>query len=475
MAEAGSAEADVAKAGKPGAKMADLMNEFGVSGLQRFGGSLTDEFLKELQGEKGRKNLREFAQNDPVAGATLFSIKSLAQGAEWMVKEGSDDPVHVEQAEFIRTALFEDMSTSWPDLLGEVLSMLPFGWSLHEVVYKRRGGETNDPTTRSKFTDGKIGWRKWPIRAQETLDEWEFDENGGIRGMWQDPGMSGVTGGRRFIPIAKALLFRTETEKNSPEGRSVLRNAWTSYYFKKRIQIILGIGIERDLAGYPVFQVKEPDLDKGLIPPDIFSTDANNTDAAATLAMLKKIVKSIRRDEQEGMVLPYWIDFKLVTADGRRQFDLDKILARFDRLIAMTMVSDFLFIGHDGVGSQALVVSRLGLFEQALNGFLAKITGVINRHAIPTLLRLNGMPTDAPPTLEHGPLMKVDLEALGDYILKIAGAGMVLFGENSGDLQRGVLAAARLPDTGVEEEGFAKPPVDPKKKEPEVPPVEDQD
>ena len=54
------------------------------------------------------------------------------------------------------------------------------------------------------------------------------------------------------IPIDKALLFRTKSRKDNPEGRSILRNAYRSWYFKRRIQEVEGIGIERDLAGLPV-------------------------------------------------------------------------------------------------------------------------------------------------------------------------------------------------------------------------------
>jgi len=63
-----------------------------------------------------------------------------------------------------------DLSAPWSEFIAEVLSMLPFGWAYHEVVYKMRGGQTEDSKTRSRFSDGLIGWRKMPIRAQETLD-----------------------------------------------------------------------------------------------------------------------------------------------------------------------------------------------------------------------------------------------------------------------------------------------------------------
>lgn len=110
-------------------------------------------------------------------------------------------------------------------------------------------GRTKDGRTRSKYADGLIGWRKLPIRAQETLYQWEYDDEDNLKGMTQMPPPSYNL---YTIPIEKALLFRTKSRKDNPEGRSILRNAYRSWYFKRRIQEVEGIGIERDLAGLPV-------------------------------------------------------------------------------------------------------------------------------------------------------------------------------------------------------------------------------
>ena len=146
------------------------------------------------------------------------------------------------------------MQDTWTDTISEILSFLTYGWSFHEIVYKRRMGNTKNPTTKSKYTDGLIGWKKLPIRAQETLYRWEYDNEDNLLGMTQMPPPDF---GTYTIPMSKALLFRTKSRKNNPEGRSILRNAYRSWYFKRRIQEIEGIGIERDLAGLPVMHGPE--------------------------------------------------------------------------------------------------------------------------------------------------------------------------------------------------------------------------
>lgn len=124
-------------------------------------------------------------------------------------------------------------------------------------MYKRRMGNTRDTRTRSKYSDGLIGWAKLPIRSQETLYQWEYDEADNLVGMTQMPPPDF---GLLTIPMSKALLFRTKVRKDNPEGRSILRNAYRSWHFKRRIQEIEGIGIERDLAGLPVIYTPE-DMD----------------------------------------------------------------------------------------------------------------------------------------------------------------------------------------------------------------------
>jgi hypothetical protein len=108
--------------------------ELGSSGLRRSGGTITEEFLANLQGVKGFKVYREMRDNDPVIGAMLYAIDKVITRLEWHI-EGEDERT----AEFVQECL-DDMSDSWDATLQNILSMLVYGWSFHEVVYKIRGG-----------------------------------------------------------------------------------------------------------------------------------------------------------------------------------------------------------------------------------------------------------------------------------------------------------------------------------------------
>ena len=267
-----------------------MPQEYGRIGQRRFAGVFSEEFLRELQGKHGIEVYREMSENDDVCGAIIFVIETLIRQCTWTVAPGGDSAKDKESAEFVESCM-ADMQDTWTDTISEILSFLPFGWSYHEIVYKRRTGNSRDPRLNSKYTDGLIGWQKIPIRAQETLFRWEYDDLDNLKGMTQLPPPDYKLA---TIPIEKALHFRTKSRKNNPEGRSILRTAYRDWYFKRRIQEIEGIGLERDLAGLPIL--------KAPLGMQIWSQD--DPMMLQAFANAEQLVRNVRRDATEGLVLP---------------------------------------------------------------------------------------------------------------------------------------------------------------------------
>ena len=402
------------------------LTELGSTGLRRSGGTVFEEFLVNLRGLRGAKTYREMADNDPTIGSMLYAIEKVITRLDWRIDPFSDDSEDGEIAKedkevavFVESCL-NDMSDSWDQTVSQMLSMLIFGFSYHEIVYKVRGGDVADPKKNSKYTDNRIGWRKMPIRAQETLFRWDIDEDGGIQAMVQvDPS----TGGAHTIPIEKALLFRTSTQKNNPEGRSLLRNAYRPYYFKKRIEEIEAIGIERDLAGLPI----------AYVPPEFLSSSAT-AEQATVLASIQNIVTSIKRNEQEGIVMPAMyddaghkmFDLVLLSSGGSRQFDTDKIINRYDQRISMSVLSDFILLGSNRVGTYSLGTSKMDLWSMSVDSIAKNIAEVINQYAIPRLLKLNGMNSTRPPYLSYGEVSHVDLAEISAFVANLATSGVLV-------------------------------------------------
>ena len=230
------------------------------------------------------------------------------------------------------------MSQSWSITLSDVVSMFKFGWSFHEIVYKRRLGPRK--TDSSRHNDGRWGWKRLPIRAQASLDRWVFDDHGIVQGMVQ---RAAPNYNQIFIPIERSLLFRTESSLNNPEGRSILRTAYRSWFLKKNIQEVEAIGIERDLAGLPVVRISR----------EIMTSTAPND--VETVQHFKDMLNGIRRGEEDGVMLPIeyddsgnpLIEFELLRSGGTRQINTSEIVRRYDQDIAQSVLADFVRLGHD--------------------------------------------------------------------------------------------------------------------------------
>ena len=405
--------------------MSNDSKEIGRVGQRRYGGIFYEEFLSELRGRKGAEVFTEMSNNDETIGAILFAIEMLVRQASWNVEPGGSTAKDREAAEFVKSCM-DDMQQTWIDTISEILSFLTYGWSFHEIVYKRRMGRTKDNRTSSKYDDGLIGWMKLPIRSQETLYQWEYDDQDNLIGMTQMPPPDF---GLITIPMNKAMLFRTRSRKDNPEGRSILRTAYRSWYFKRRIQEIEGIGIERDLAGLPVITTPE-----GM---DIWDKDDEDMNAIRT--GLEAMVKNIRRDSTEGLVLPFGYAFELTSTGGSRQFDTNSIIARYDTKISQTVLADFIQLGHESVGSFALSSDKTNLFSMAICAFLDIICQTFNSQGIPALIDINGDHfagvTDYP-RLTHGDIEDVDLATMATFIKDMTSIGVIIPDESLEDYVR---------------------------------------
>jgi hypothetical protein len=406
--------------------------EIGRVGQKKYAGVFYEEFLPELSGRRGIETYKEMASNDEIIFAMLYAIEMLLRQTKFNFEPASTKGVDKDAADFVESCI-NDMQYTWQDTLSEILSFLTYGWSYHEIVYKRRGGRSKDPRYSSKYDDGLIGWRKLPVRAQDTLSRWQYDPvTDELQGMVQaaPPAYTEV-----MIPIEKALHFRTKSSKENPEGRSILRGAYRSYYFKKRIQEIEGIGVERDLAGFPV-----------LTAPTDADVWGEGEESKDHLQRAEAVVTSIRRDSREGLVIPDGWKLELLSAGGKRNFDTNQIIERWDKRIAMTTLSDFILLGQQSTGSYALSSDKTELFGTAMGTYLDIICDVFNTQAIPRLIDLNAEHFNGfsdYPTMTHGDVETVDLTALGQFVNQMAGCGALTPDEGLEDYLR---QAAHLPE-----------------------------
>ena len=444
-------------------------SELGRSGLPFYAGYVQAETLLPLVGHRKRKVYQEM-YSDTTLGAMRFGLEHLMRQVKFTFVAADDSPKALEYRDFYEAALFQDMKRTWRDTLAEISTFLWWGFAPLELVYKRRMGMNpgsfideagiKRQRPQSKFSEGLWGWDYWPLRGQATIEKWDFDIHGDATKMWQlsPPDWKWID-----IPMEFILNFRTTLTNNNPEGESLFRNAYISWFYRTNYQRFEGIGVERYLAGYPMFR----------IPAEIINA-ARGSSQYKVLQNFQKIVTNIRRDEQMGLLIPSDRDangnalyeFSFINAGSATTMDMEPKIQRLDQRMLMSVMMDFLLLGHQKVGSFALADSKTELFITALGSFLDTICDVINRCAVPRLGDLNAFQPELLPQLHHGDIETQDLGVLGDYVAKLTSAGALVFPTEDGQLEDHLKRQASFPVSEHQDQQDK-----PEKKEPEKKPV----
>jgi hypothetical protein len=447
-----------AKKGRIGSRF----KEIGYPGFKQSGGMVNEEFLTMLQGREGVRIYTEMAKNSAVVGAILMSMEQVMRQVTWSVEAASPDPEDIKAKDFLRSNM-DDMEHTWDDFISDVLSFLTYGWSMFEKVYKiRKGRDVSNPSLKSDYDDGLIGWRKFAFRAQKSLERWEFSPRGDILGMWQRldieysgtlsanrGGISagGVRTGPIFLPIEKCIHFRTKPAGGNPEGSSVLRNAFVSWYRQKNIEEIEAIGIERDLVGLPK-----------LTPPEDY--DWEDPENAEMLSWARQLLANVRVDEYMGVLLPgpEWL-FDIIGAgagSAGKQISTNDVINRLSKMIAVSVMAQFIMLGMDRIGSFALGKAIQDLWLTAIDGYAKAIADCIHKFATKPLFELNPKFAGLKnlPRIKSSRVNVPSIEELSKMIKELSAAQIL---PEDPELLEEVLRVSRLPNTAFERQLLKDP------------------
>ncbi len=415
--------------GRPIAKQAEpaAFVEIGRTGLKRHGGFVREEWHKDLRGRHAIEMYREMSDNHPIIGAVFLLVELLIRQVSQRVDATGDTPEHEAARELCDRAL-EEVQGGVLGIYSNALQMLRFGFAWLEKVFTVR--------------DGTVIWAKLASRSAESMWRWDFDEVGEVLAMVQRAAPDFV---ERTIPRAKSVHFRLlDDGKNNPEGRALLRNAYTSYYHQKWMMFSEAVGVDRNMVGFPKFS----------LPPNIIASDDPKHKAA--VAVYKEIGEKTRVDEFACWVVPAEEDrdgktgygAELISASGKNVADTDPIIKRYASWVAISLLAKFMLLGVDKHGSFALASSDTDFFALAVAAVLDTIQGPFNEELFPELLELNGMDPKFAPEWTHGDIEKVDMTALATTISTLAGTGAI---KPDADLEDHLREEIQLPPAKREE------------------------
>lgn len=406
---------------------ADVTKEFSTYGISVVAGLPQNfEFDPALQGDQALRVYREMIDNDSTVSALMLTIQMLFRRVKWIIdlpeaQRGVEEAE--EQRDFIENCLFFDMSQSFDEFMSNVMTMLPYGYSLFEVVYKKRDKEN------SIYPDGRYGIKKLAFIPQRTRYRWDIKNNGDIVAFGQKgPDDRAIY----VIPYNKCLHFKVQSADGNPEGKSILRGAYRAWYYLKRVQDFEAIGVERELNGIPIVSI-----------PDAILKKAQEGDPASqeVVNSYKRIARDLKANNQAGVLIPSdvykdaegkptsnrKVNVELLSNRGSRAMDTDKIINRYQQDIARSIIASFIMLGGQERGSFALAESQQSLFLAALEAWTEIISYEINTKLIPNLIKINGMNEEYIPYIRPGDLNPLSFDELASAIMKLAQAGMRLF------------------------------------------------
>ena len=401
------------------------MGELGSLGIRHFGGVTQDELKAELNWPRSINTFRDMSYHSAV-NAPLTLFENIISKATWTYKPPADATEEEKEQAKIINQMMQDMEQPWSEFIRDVLSSNVFGFSVHEKVFRKRYKANG-----SLYDDGIIGWKKLPIRVQESISKFIFSEDGNeIIGVQQN--LSAINdiynrfssrGNLINIPRSKFLLFRTGKHRGDPFGKSPLRDAYLAWRFLTALEELEATGVAKDLNGLPVL----------MLPAQYLAADAP-PEVQAIRLYYENVMRNLQMNEQSAVILPQVIDpeskqpmFKLdlLSVDGKKNFDISKIKEYYKNLIFTSLFADVLVMGQSSTGSFALGSIKNSLSGAYAERLIANIVEVLQNDLIRQTYELNNWSTDRLGTFDYDGIEPSDLDTFSSAIMRMGASGYV--------------------------------------------------
>lgn len=345
----------------------DLMRRMGGSGTSIWNGILSDnDYNPDWQGTKRTKLVDQMLDTDCTVRSIELATTLPAISATWHVE--ATNPKHQEAAEDAEDMLFRRFTRPWTQVLWELYSYRYYGnWGV-EIMYKDLGGgrlditdlEGRHPNTfyRYQTADGKPGITQ--VLPQGGMPSIPFE-------VTNEEGLP--------IGLHKFLLFVNEQKCEDHEGRSIVRPAWGSYYYKEKLYRIATLAAERQGVGYPWMNLGK---------------DATDEEITAAFEMIRNMRANegaggaAKRDQDGNQIMPEFVDMKAGSIK-----DPQWLVDHLDQQIVGSINAPFLKLGTQPQGSRALADSQINFFLMAEQAAANYVSGTITKYVLKPWVKWN--------------------------------------------------------------------------------------
>ncbi len=423
------------------------LQESGFTTLKVSSGRIYEECQQAFRMPTFFRTVDEMRKTAIIASA-LNAYKMLLSRVKWHVEAPVDASEKDKQRAKLVESMMADMEIPWEDFIADVIEYLPYGYSVQEKVFRRRLKKNG-----SRFNDGIVGLRKIAPRPQESIERWEFSEDGrellavhqNINNLENSYLYTSIatTEGLIRIPREKFMLFNADATRGNPLGNSILRGVFHSWKQMTLLKDQEILSAAKEAASLPLIR----------IPAKFMAEDAEDSEKAVYEAS-KRILDDVANGSSKGIVFPTFIDpeskkdmfdIALLEKKGTNGSNIDTVIKRYQDEILSTLAVDILKAGNNP-GSFSLSDGDTNVLALAMSHRLNEMSSVLNNDLVPSIYRMNGWSTEVLPKFIPSDISSVSMEEFSKCIQRVAATGVLEIDRQVLNRVREVIGVPKRPD-----------------------------
>tara|TARA_E500000318_G_scaffold111841_2_gene132093 strand:+ start:193 stop:1500 length:1308 start_codon:yes stop_codon:yes gene_type:complete len=423
-------------------KKPKMTDTYGDAGVPIYSGFVDNDFLKELNGTRGRKIYRQMSENSPIISGFLNVSKTLIEGAGFDFRSVDENTDSVALEDRVKEDYSNLRRPLYQCILDAIDEAFVYGFSLQEATYER--------------ADNRIKPKSIDIRSATTLERWITADDGVTPiGIVQDL----VNGGQVEIPMTKMIHHTAMDWRGSPEGKSLLRGCYPTWYRLNKHEEHRDIALAKDIRNATVIRVPQELIRWANTPINASMDDetkARINAAINALEVYKKAARDPNFNSQTGFVLPSdtfvtnagtqeekvsnvrKYEIELLKAENSDHKDLMETIKEKQDELRQNLLIAFIALGSNRGGSQALAKELTEMLALSLEGQMRRYADSFNNQELRRYAVLNNLDYDALPKLTPNRIKTPDLEMLGGFIRDVSGSEIML-DEELGEDVRGLI------------------------------------
>lgn len=308
-------------------------------------------------------------RTDASVRVSLRAGKTPVVGADYYMEAFDETEQNQVINEFCNFNIFHAMTSPWLDILQNICHFMEDGFQVFEPVWELREWapkKTNATANRRKYTM----LRKLAVRPSATISEFMYDDNGGPVGVKQQAIAADGNVKEVEIPIEKLVIFTFDKEGGNLEGQSILRSAYTHWFYKKTLYEIDAIQKERHSIG---------------VPDAVLKPGHTTEDKKAAF----ELVQNLRTNEMAGIVRNASMEVGFAEIKGNVVDPLESA-NHHDNMIMKNVMVQFLNLGIEGSGGgRATGATAADMFLKSMRFLANLICDYFNQYVIPNLVAYN--------------------------------------------------------------------------------------